>query len=79
MHHPLRKLSSTITQKHEKHSTFLQKPAHERFLRLGFLGIRVQEELSLDLRRGEDSARVFDPGTLGGLGGRGGGGDDGGD
>lgn len=78
--------ASPITQaklyhypKHETHSTFVQKPAHERFLRHGFLGVRVQEELSLDLRRREDSARVFDPGTLGGLGGHGGGGDDGGD
>lgn len=78
MHHPLRKLSSTITQ-NTRHSTFVQKPADERFLGLGFLRVRVQEELSLDLRRGEDSASVFDPGTLGGLGGRGGDGDDGGD
>lgn len=78
MHHPLRKLSSTINH-NTRHCTFVQKPADERFLGLGFLRFRVQEELSLDLRRGEDSARVFDPGTLGGLGGRGGDGDDGGD
>lgn len=78
MHHPLRKLSSTTSQ-NTRHSTFVQKPADERFLWFGFLRVRVQEELSLDLRRGEDSARVFDPGALGGLRGRGGDGDDGGD